>query len=80
MRWTMASEVAWGAVSPRAASPRITVRRRFDKKRGEHHPACRISVLISDRENFRILLVQIKPLIGNREMRDEIVDALVSYL
>ena len=48
--------------------------RRFQGEKGEDHPPCRISVLISDREIRRIFRVYIKPVIGRGDLRVRIID------
>jgi hypothetical protein len=60
----------------KGASPRFAERWRFEEKRGEHHPACRISVLISDREIRRIFRVHIETIIGMRALGRREVDAV----
>jgi hypothetical protein len=53
---------------------------RHERKGGEHHSACLISVSISDREIRWIFGVHIKPVIGNRELGQGIVDAVFGRL
>jgi len=56
------------------ANPSFAERWRFEGKRGEHHPACRISVSISDREIRRIFRVYIKTVIARADLRVRIID------
>jgi len=56
-------------VNVRGSKPEICCEVAFEKKRGEHHPACRISVSISDREIRRIFGVYIKPVIERADLR-----------
>ena len=57
-----------GVPSQGGASPRFAEKWNFERKRDEHNPPCRISVLISDREIRRILQVHMKLLIGRVDL------------
>jgi len=53
---------------------RFAERLTFEGKRGEHHPACRISVSISDREIRRIFGVCTKNVLERADLRVQIID------